>query len=223
MEADPLIDHQMFTDKVDDILREADGIMLADRLSAKLMESTSLSARKQAKPIGLCLDLCADGKIQNEAISRCVGFGVDSLCIRSDLNRLDPSDNDQFIDRVMIGICSALRTAESMPNAVTAKRHFESLPNTVMMSPAPSVSFSDHRDRDRDRERSRIDEEEDGSSWSDADSESLRKSLEVESVLNSMASSAVKTAFDLKCSLIIVLTQSGRIARTVSKYRKYKN
>merc|ERR1719334_1178574 len=90
-----------------------------------------------------------------------------------------------------------------------------------MMSPAPSVSFSDHRDRDRDRERSRIDEEEDGSSWSDADSESLRKSLEVESVLNSMASSAVKTAFDLNCSLIIVLTQSGRIARTVSKYRPH--
>eukprot|EP00483_Globobulimina_turgida_P003818 UN03826 len=36
-----------------------------------------------------------------------------------------------------------------------------------------------------------------------------------------MASSAVKSAFDLKCSLIIVLTQSGRIARIVSQYRPH--
>ena len=54
-----------------------------------------------------------------------------------------------------------------------------------------------------------------------SDSEEVRKIYEVESIFNSMASSAVKSAYDMNCSLIIVLTQSGRIARMVAKYRPH--
>ena len=57
------------------------------------------------------------------------------------------------------------------------------------------------------------------SSTSSISSTLERKLDDVDNIYESMASSAVKISFDLNCKLIVVLTQSGRIAKLVSKYR----
>lgn len=46
-----------------------------------------------------------------------------------------------------------------------------------------------------------------------------RQLLEPVSISEAIASSAVKAAFDLKASMLIVLTETGKTARFVAKYR----
>eukprot|EP01083_Nonionella_stella_P220990 790080_1 len=167
-------------------------------------------------------------------IEECVAYNADSICLLSDLNRFkerfaqyqryhgtkkstrseyatDDSWSDLlFIRGVIRSVSDIIKRKEKM-----YRRRRSTM--TTLSGGMKNAWDLDCKSDDNDKS-----DQSSFASYSDySDTDEQRKIEEVETIFNSMASSAVKSAFDLNCSLIIVLTQSGRIARIVSKYRPH--
>ena len=121
-------------------------------------------------------------------------------------------NNNSFINKFSWNNNQSFSNGNTMPNSGKSDYNHNNI-NYNELSPKPPKSNNNNNNNKEQFDTDSID------SYSDSDEQ--RKIYEVESIFNSMASSAVKSAFDMNCSLIIVLTQSGRIARIVSKYRPH--
>eukprot|EP01084_Bolivina_argentea_P066899 121957_1 len=166
------------------------------------------------------------------SIESCVAYAPDSVCLLSDLNRFKQLfkqksgiDNEntsngywRSMDDDMLYVHGLMR---SIIDVVKQKERKISVSQNVNDYYTFIGSISCHNSTNKLYELPDEDPSEDASEGSYSDSNERRKIEEVETIFNSMASSAVKSAFDLNCSLIIVFTQSGRIARIVSKYRPH--
>jgi len=197
-----------------EIVCECDGVLLVTDLTAsdahraQLMSEVISGARHQAKPVSICCDIAAHPLSQTEvvAVAKIVELGADSICLSNDVQRLAHG-------AILRSVAAVLRERES-----TLERLFK---HTLSMSLQSMSLELGHATESQDDE---VDVEAEESPQSQSDSvysDEALKIIEVDSVFNSMASSAVKTAKDLNCALIVVLTQSGRIARIVSKYRPH--
>ena len=174
------------------------------------------------------------------SLEYCTGFGADSICLLSDMNRLKVQYNEYYIDDLkktknakygysdnddLLYIHALIRSISQIikKKEVLSRQFYQnSFAKYSFGSRLNSVSPLVRSKENTPNVIPLANADSDYSLISDY-SDEARKIYEVESVFNSMASSAVKTAFDLNCSLIIVLTQSGRIARIVSKYRPHCN